>query len=465
MTNPPPIAPNWDPNNGNNGILATNRYDFQKHVEGLAFRHQANQIDLNPTMVIGGNTITDVQDALEALLLAINPLPILATATTPGLVQLSALGDVQGTALQMQVTGIRGFPVNSAPPIFNNVLTWNGSNWGPASSQGVFTAGTDLAGNASSQQVIGWTGTGISPNRTVRASNDIVQFITTATPVITQASVAGINATNLTMEAQGISSGSSNAGNIALFGGTNLGSGLSGGVNLSVGGSPVTEGGNYLLQATQVVPNQEVVAFFPTLGTGLVAGDMPTNTGSKVIYIGDTTVLPTAPSPTGSILWSNGGQLFVMQENGVSFAIGSVVNPSIQFAFSGLTTYTGTPPANGSITFSNVGASVTNASATVLVFPMPSACALRMDITYIGKQSNNANVVEYSANHGFISNGAGPIFIGSTIISQITSGAVGGWALPPTPSISGNNILVQTGFNIATYISWTVITKITIVSI
>lgn len=48
------------------GALATNRYDFETHIEGLSFRHSADQIDVNPPVLINGMPYITVADALTA---------------------------------------------------------------------------------------------------------------------------------------------------------------------------------------------------------------------------------------------------------------------------------------------------------------------------------------------------------------------------------------------------------------
>jgi hypothetical protein len=56
------------------GGLATNRYDFQTHIEGLSFRHSADQIDLIPAIVINGVSYVTVADALAATSASISQL-------------------------------------------------------------------------------------------------------------------------------------------------------------------------------------------------------------------------------------------------------------------------------------------------------------------------------------------------------------------------------------------------------
>lgn len=49
------------------GRLATDRYDFQDHVDGYNFRHNAPQIDLIPAIIINSVSYSNVYDALNAL--------------------------------------------------------------------------------------------------------------------------------------------------------------------------------------------------------------------------------------------------------------------------------------------------------------------------------------------------------------------------------------------------------------
>lgn len=57
-------SPNFVPGRGG---LVTNRYDFQSHIEGTSFRHNANQIDVNPPVFVNGVPFFTVSDALGAV--------------------------------------------------------------------------------------------------------------------------------------------------------------------------------------------------------------------------------------------------------------------------------------------------------------------------------------------------------------------------------------------------------------
>jgi hypothetical protein len=135
-SNEQPLVPNYVPGVGR---LATDRYDFQDHITGTGFRHQANQIDLSPLITIDSTTTTNVQQALQ--LLAANLLPPSINQATIGngtsnLGIITLGGDLSGstsTALSPRVSGLQGRPVSSVVPSTGEVLTWNGTTWSPVS--------------------------------------------------------------------------------------------------------------------------------------------------------------------------------------------------------------------------------------------------------------------------------------------------------------------------------------------
>lgn len=153
---PPPQDPNFK---FGVGRISTDRYDFEAHLDGVNppgytnFRHDANQVDMTPLITINGQQPTNVQDAI-ALLAGGSGLG-LATFTTPGIVQLS--GDIGGNnnALNIFVSGLQGRPVSATIPTSGQALAWNGTSWTPQTiGGGGFTAGGDLSGTSSNQNVI-----------------------------------------------------------------------------------------------------------------------------------------------------------------------------------------------------------------------------------------------------------------------------------------------------------------------
>lgn len=205
MPNPPkPIVPNISTGVAT-GRVATDRYDFQAHVDGTDFRQKANTIDLFPTVIIS-TEVTNVQDAIVQLKNALT-VPILpdATATVKGAIKLT--GDLGGNADFPSVVALRGFPVAATPPTTNYVLTWGGSSWGPSPVGGSFTLGGDVTGPVGSNTVsniVGrpisnaspaandafiWTGAAWTPTRVIPTGTGLVSSTSgvidaTATPNI-----------------------------------------------------------------------------------------------------------------------------------------------------------------------------------------------------------------------------------------------------------------------------------------
>lgn len=313
-----PLVPNFKPGVGR---LATDRYDFEAHIEGKAFRHQANQIDLFPTLVIGGNTKTNVQDALAALAGLIAP-PVIpdATASVKGILRLAGdLGGPGGTALTPKVSGLQGFPVANTAPTTNYVLTWTGSAWSPQPIISSFVAGNDLAGSNTSQSVIGLTGTGSPPNATVSAKCDIITFIATATPQINQLMSLSGDGVNILVHAQQANTGTGGNGGVIILeggGGGGFEGNLYGGVILELGDT------TYMVEATHIGNSASGSRVLSLVGnTQLTSVQMPTNTGNRVIFIGNAQSNPSASPSGGSILFSSGNRLFIQQGDGAQFII------------------------------------------------------------------------------------------------------------------------------------------------
>ena len=95
-----------------------------------------------------------------------------ATAGTKGLIELA--GDLGGTASSPTVAKLQGTTVNASTPATNQVLSYNGSQWVPAtvssgtvsdattSSKGIVELSGDLGGTASSPSVLKVNGIGVS---------------------------------------------------------------------------------------------------------------------------------------------------------------------------------------------------------------------------------------------------------------------------------------------------------------
>lgn len=170
-----------DPSNPNYkagvGRLVTDRFDFQKHIDGyITLRHKAGAITVSPSVNVPGyGDQYDVQSALEKLALVVSPPDIIvndATLFVKGIVQLA--GDLGGTATNVKVTKIQGFSVLSTPPTSNQVLMWNGVAWAPSTPTSTFIAAGDLGGTNTSQTVVGIRGRAMAA--TAPTTNQVIAW-------------------------------------------------------------------------------------------------------------------------------------------------------------------------------------------------------------------------------------------------------------------------------------------------
>lgn len=201
-----PIDPNFNPNSG--ARLVTDRFDFEKHVNGTNTHHNGNDIDMIPSIVIGGNPYGNVRDAIDALNAIVAPASIQdATSTVKGILKLT--GDFGGTADSPTVTGLQARPVSSLNPSNGQVLTWNGgaSVWEPQNSSNSFVASLDLTGTNVAQTVIGIQGRTVA--NTAPSSGAVLEWITANNRWEPSNTVTGlnINATNNTITDTGTATG------------------------------------------------------------------------------------------------------------------------------------------------------------------------------------------------------------------------------------------------------------------
>lgn len=437
---PPPQVPNFDPGVGR---LATDRYDFEAHIEGTKFRHKANQIDLFPTLVIDGYTKTNVQDALALLATLIVPPPVPdATTTQKGIIQLT--GDIAGTATNIIVTRIQGKPVNTTGPGLNDVLTWNGSTWGPAAPPNGFTANGDLSGTSIFQSVIGLTGTaGI-----VTASCDTVRFISSiSNPTFTQAINAGSAGHNLTLLAQTSSFASGKGGDVVISGGSPGAGGLKGGVKLQV-----DSGSASLLQITEVATNRRVLSLLKT--TDLTTVDMPAGSGDLVMYVRDTSTPPsigTVPV-NGTIVYSSGGQLWVNQGDGQQFAVGTVPNPSIWG-----------PSGQQTITYRNEAQSPIFIPVVIASFSLQDNAATKFDVIIVGKDTVANESAQLNFSIGYSRTGGVSVDVGSLTSTDPRFTPAAALWLVPNINRAGNTVSIVSGMG-PNPINWLAVSQLTIMS-
>lgn len=435
-----PSSPNYK---NDVGRLVTDRFAFQKHITGADFRHDANQIDLSPTITIDGNVVTTVQQATEALAVITSP-PIIQDATTvqKGIVQLS--GDIGGISTNVLVTRLQGKPVSTITPISGDVLTWDNasSSWTPKSATNAFSAAGDLSGNNTLQQVVGVTGTA----GTLRISCNILNFILSVTPVITQTATSLGHATDFLISAQSTTAATRNGGDLILSGGDNGVGGLRGGVQLKMGASEVR-----MLQLAELPTDRKIISLLHSSELSNV--DMPDNTGDMVIYVRDTVTPPTTGNPlNGTIVYSSGGQLWIKQQDGNNFPVGSVPNPSI-WGNSGEQTYT----------YRSAVTSPVGDLAAAFSYPLPDGHSVRVDAIFVGKGEDSGDSAQFNLSMGYVREGGAPVAIGTVTNSdpRTTAGAAG-W-LVPSFFISGNTLTVYTGASLSIKVIWLVVVQLSIV--
>ena len=424
------------------GKLATDRYDFENHILGTSLRHKASGIDLDTPIIINSSLTLTVEDAIIELSDIINPVLNQATTTSLGVIKLS--GDLSGgIATNLIVTGIQGRPITTTIPVNGDVLTWSSGNnaWLPEVPASFFVANGDLAGSSVVQQVIGLTGSGGTVN--VSASNII--FTSTTSPVITQlTSITGPGA-NLSITAQSSSYTSANAGNVSINGGTSFSGGLKGGVSICLDNGAIKG-----IQFAEIVSGRKILSLLNS--SAVTTTNMPAGTGDMVMYIGNTLTPPTSGSPVnGTVLYSYGGQLYIKQSNGDSFAIGSIPNPSI-WGSTGQQSYT----------YQKFCVSPPSTSVLVLSYALQDNTATKIDVILVGKALGASDSACFNLSMGYSRySGGAPVAIGTVTNAdpRVTSGAATGWTIPAI-FLSGNNMVIYTGTSLSETINWMTTTQI-----
>lgn len=112
----------------NNKPLArfgADRYDFQDHIDGYSFRHDATDIDLATPITINSILTTTVENSIINLKNYIDGYTEVPDATSSVKGKLQLTTDLGGTAASPNVVGLRGRSLSSAVPTTNDVLSWN----------------------------------------------------------------------------------------------------------------------------------------------------------------------------------------------------------------------------------------------------------------------------------------------------------------------------------------------------
>jgi hypothetical protein len=297
------------------GRLVTDRFDFQDHVDGTRFGHKGSAITLDPPIVVNSVEYTNLQAALEASEPYLQPPTIPdASVSTKGLIQLA--GDLYGSATNVVVSGIRQRPISTSPPNTSDVLTWNGATWEPAAIPVQIALTNDLDGTPLSPQVI--RATGVADFFTMKCSH--INFLPDRTPSIEQ-TTSGSGA-GRTMSISSQSSLYGNGADLVLTSG--FGTPTHGSVDIRVAGLGAT-----LIEAS--APRSTDFVLSLVKGTKLTTTEMPTGTGSRVIYIANADTVPTVSPASGAILYADSGELWSRPSTGASFKLSG--DPIIYYSY------------------------------------------------------------------------------------------------------------------------------------
>jgi len=415
------------------GRLVTDRFDFESHVNGTAFRHEASSIDVVPAVTIDGYSKSTVQSALEAIsLIAFPPTIVDATASVKGIIKLT--GDLGGTADSPTVTKIQGRPVNTTVPSLNQVLTWDGAAWGPSAATTGFTAGNDLSGSNVSQNIVKITGNGGSVD--IVASEFIFNLDIAPIIKIAQEPALGSSGVHpITIEGQSSNFAGSTGGDIVFKPG--VGTASYGNVYT------LTNGSDVLFEVGQVFSNTNRVVSL-VRGSEVVSGDVPD--GDMVVYIGNAATNPTAAPSAGAILYASSGTLNVMQSDGVNFQIGSIPNPTVWG-----------PDGAKVVSYRVTGQTTGAASIDLLSYTMPINTTIRMDVIILGKEVGSVECEQMNLSHSVTWDGGAFILIDGiplTISDPKRSAIAGATWTDPDIVVSGASLVLKSGFGTTETINW-----------
>ena len=444
------------------GQLATSRYDFQNHIDGYDFVHQASAIACSVT--VDGSPYTTVQTALSAIASYIPYSLPSATNTTLGGIKLAGDLDasVLGSATSPAVTGLMGTSLSISSLTSGNLLVYNG-NWTNANLSGDISGGYNtvsvdkLKGNAVSASApsvgntLVWTGSAWTPSTaTVAMIGDVtgasyasvvedlsgsggtvsvkcanIQYASTiSSPTIGQATLVSGDAEDLTIAAQQATSGA--GGHLVMTGGN--GTTGRGSVQLRFGQASMG------VETAYVDNSRRVVAL--VADAGISSTQMPTNTGDMVLYVKDAATAPTTGSPVGgSILYSSGGQLNYKQSNGYVGSIGSI---EVSGHVDEVKTYT----------YHDYQVSAVDTQELVRIFSLDTYTAVYCNYKLVGKDNDDDScfIAEWTAAYCRGASTSSTILVAV----EVRGASKGSWidlASYPPIVLNGNSVEFYTGAN------------------
>ena len=258
---------------------------------------------------------------------------ILQNNGTPTPTWTTVSGDVSITnAGVTTVVGIDSVALSITSLATNNILQYNGTNWVNVAIPSGFTAGGDLTGTSTSQNVVDISGAGGVVN--IRSTGNILTWAANTTaPGIAQTSTSGGSGAAMSIIAQGASGASNNGGNLILSSGSS-GSATPGAVNIQYGGTnAITISGAGVIAlpgftsagivhnavttgvlSSSLIVNADVATAAAIAVTKLAAGT------SAQVLLNNSTPAPTWTSITGDVSLTNAGVTTVtaLQGNAVA---------------------------------------------------------------------------------------------------------------------------------------------------
>lgn len=141
---------------------------------------------------------------------------------------------------------------------------------------------------------------------------------TISSPLVNQEDKTTGNGETLTVAAQTSLGGNGNGGTLELCGGSPHGTGLKGGVQLSLDETSAEP----MVEVAEVATGRRAVVL--GLGAAVTATELPANTGDRVIYVADYATAPIANPVSGQLVYSGGHAMSARSPNGVTTDISPI---------------------------------------------------------------------------------------------------------------------------------------------
>jgi hypothetical protein len=155
-----------------------------------------------------------------------------------------------------------------------------------------------------------------------------------------------------------------------------------------------------------------------------------------------------------------------MQENGISFTLGTTLNPTICNAVPLGAVPTIDFTGNGTVVYNATATSTTGSAVTALTFAVPNNTSLYINIIYSGKLIGSGFYAQYGYNMSVVRNGSATPILNSisTTVNGLPAVNGSGWFSPNIPTISAGRAVITTGFYSSGAANWTINVQVLVVS-